>query len=228
MPATYTARKPLPPHERRKAKRQQRHGEREDRIEAPRREAHALQEDPCGAPHHDPTQQANHRLHDDLAQRVPPPQPLQVAQVGGHQRGEDDRHRIVEPRLRFERHPHALAQVDTAPAEDGEDGRRIGGRDHDPEQDRLRDGEPDRVRAQRGDGRRAEDPDRCEDPRGPRHPPHGGNRRVESAIEQDEDERRRPQPEGEPIVTEGDPTDAVGTGEHAEGEEERRERNAEA
>ena len=61
---------------------------------------------------------------------------------------------------------------------------------------------------------------------GPDRIAHRGHRRIEATVEQDQNERRRPDLIGEMIILEWDLPDPFRAGEHADGEKPKRERDA--
>jgi hypothetical protein len=75
--------------------------------------------------------------------------------------------------------------------------------------------------------RRAGDAERCEQRGGCRHAPHRCERRLESAVEQDEHQRGGPRPIRELEVVERNAPDPLPAGGNPDAEKEERERDAE-
>jgi hypothetical protein len=84
------------------------------------------------------------------------------------------------------------------------------------------------VRRRAEQAGRAEDAERRQDAGRLRDAADRVDRRVEPAVEQDEGERHRAEPERRPVVVEGDPADPLRPREHADDQEHQRHRHREA
>jgi hypothetical protein len=139
--------------------------------------------------------------------------------------GEDDGDGIVQARLELERRADPALELEAAAAEHREHRRGVRGRHHRAEHERLGPGEAPEVRRYRDDRRREHDADRGEQTgRGP-GAAQRRERGVEAAVEQDQRQRERAEPEREPVVLEGDAADPLGARQHADDEEQERDRH---
>ena len=201
-------------------------GEGEDRVE-PRGGEADLAEEPAAAPADGEPGGDAHRELDHGPGHDPPAVQLAGDEGQRHGEREDDRHRVVHARLDLEQVLEPRPDPDPRAPQDGEDGRRVRGGDDGAEEERLGPAEAERARSEREHPRRARDAQRGEEPRRRDDTPDARHRGVEPAVEEDEDEGDRAGAEGEPVVLEGDPADALRPGEHADEEEEEDDRDPE-
>ena len=147
MPARYTARNPLPREQRGHAVGEQRERQGERGVEpAGRKRAPPEQLAPAVArPRADaaPTASWITISHRELRRR----QLAGPHQVGGERDREDDRDRIVDARLDLERDAHPALELEPAAPQHREHRRRVGGRHHRAQHQRLRPAQPEQLRA---------------------------------------------------------------------------------
>ena len=201
-------------------------GDRRDRIKPPGGEAHT----PEGPHGREADAQAAHRadahLLDEEQAHVEYPvvRPLDPLDEPDH---EEDRHRVVEPGLGLEGSGQAATQ--RGPAEQREDRGAVGGGQRGPHEKPLEGREVEQPNgAERRDGRGDDGSyHRQHQPR-PEHRPDLAEARRQPALEEDRGQGDHAQTLGELVVVEIDPAGAVGPEQHAETEEEKEARHAQA
>ena len=137
---------------------------------------------------------------------------------------EQQRHRVVHPRLALERAGQALLQGRAA--QHGEDRRRVGGGDAAPTSIPSSVLRPKiQLRREAGEQRGEHGADRRQRGRGAEHRADLRPARGQAALEEDQDQGDRAQRAGQLGVVELDPADALGAGQHPEAEEEQQARD---
>ena len=140
---------------------------------------------------------------------------------------EQQRHRVVHPRLPLERAGQALFQGRAA--QHGEDRRRVGGGDRRADQHPFQGAEvEDPLRGQAGNDGGHRGADRRQRGRRAEHRPDLRPAGGQAALEEDQHEGDRTQRAGQLGVVELDPADALRAGQHAQPEEEQQPRDANA
>src|SRR5690606_21191924 len=138
--------------ERRDTERDERERDREERVETGRRDARpheeVLAEDGDGGPH----QASDGELYEHEPERRDTGRRVLRDRVDEDD-GEDDRHRIIEAGLQLDGGADALADLDAAAAQNGEDRRGVGRRDDRAEEERLLPREPHGVRREGDEAR---------------------------------------------------------------------------
>ena len=206
------------PHRRGEGEDEQAAAHREQRIE-PGGQAGRVDEPPQQPAPREAYAGAEAKLLDELQQQEAGVQPLLGAGQHLYQGdGEKDRHGIVAAGLYFQGGADPL--VEAAPAEQGEDSRRIGGADDGPDQHPLHQVEVKQPGGGQtgqacGDGH----PDGGERQGGPECDPKGGDPGAHAAIQQDDGERQVAHQVGDRVVGEVDAAGTILTGQHADGEE---------
>ena len=203
----------------RHAKGEEGEGQRDDRVEAAGQQAQAAEQGPAPIADRDPERTTDTELNQELDRQAPEVGLVGSDEMGDERRGEQDGHRVVEARFDLEGDADPLLELEPAAPQDGEDSRGVRRRDNRAQQERLGPGEAEQVGegADQAGGRR--DADGRQEARGPGHRPDGGEWRVESAVEEDEDQGDGAEAERESVVIKGDPADALRTRQHPEAQE---------
>jgi hypothetical protein len=214
-----------PAEERRDAEGEAGEGQHRRRIQSSRRQPQPPEESASAEADRQPPEGADDHLHRDAEQHLPAARPAGRDEARRQHRREDHGHRVVDSGLHLERDADAPLEMQRAPAQDGEDRRRVGRRDDRAKQEGVRPLEADPARPDGDQPRRPDDADGGQHRRGAEIATHRGERRVQTAVEENEDERDRPQPVREAVILEGDPADPLGAGEDADDEEDEQHRD---
>jgi hypothetical protein len=193
-------------------------GQRRDGIQPAGGQAHAAQAPGPGESDRQPDRQPDRQLAQEEGGHVEQPvvvllDPVDEAEHEEHGDG------IVQPRLALERARQAPLQ--RRGAQQREDGRAVGGREHAAEEQPVERGDvEERGGRQPGDERGDDRPEDREAERRAQHRADLAKARGQAALEEDQRQRDDPDPPGQLDVAEVDPTEAVRADGHAQEEEE--------